>query len=1088
MRSHISGFLATTALSAPLFFLPVMAGAQSKIGTVAAVNPAMAGTPPNEATRTYSLGLEVVQNERVETRGRGSGQLLFLDQTTLTVAPNSDIVLDKYVYDANQESGEIALTMTKGVLRLIGGRITKKNAGKIKVPTATIGVRGGMALLIVGAGGTSRICNIAGESVEVVPDKGSKITLSRPNACVVADANGARFDGLIKSTQLAEYYDDLEGDGSGGADDIFASVTSVEANAARIARRNSGVKGGENREPVSTSGHSAPPDESARDENQITTDARVNEISSSDPDEEIDENNENDILGDDDIVDNNVVIDDDIIDDGPIVTGLTGASLQAEDGNGIIVSTFDEVLEGSLIGTSANGDLTIPVPGTGENASVFDTGGVLSLIGNPFVSAAVQETGGALFSFDGGFPDTATGILDGGGFSDLLGPISGIGFSDPSEDFTYVEFSADFADDGDIAGVAVFGNATEDSGLFYQGTFAGAEFNDADFDPVTNIATINPILLDPARNITSGVANTVEAYRIVPNFLEGGEFEAPGQPLFIVGNEGMARFDSDVTIDTGNSGINGDDLVGGGKVLFAAFGVDTFVDETGTPLQDSRFEVVADDIKSLQKQGGSSGPILSTTSLGTEQFNIGIDFGDGSIVAAQGVDVIKSSIGNLEDGDGDTQFGEDNRYMVVSSVVRADNGGTLGEPALNPGSGFGLIADFNGRGFGIDLVLEEVESTPFVALTSRVSNLSERINDPLSLARAGAIDNAQTSGAFTRGFMTGVARCETGLCGDAGFQFDNFLQPTGSYQITTTNPDDISFVFDDLSNEVVASVDLQLNNPGDIVGDEVQTLEFVAGGDTSAFIDDERFALLTLDGGATIAGEQTIIDASFATQGLAGTEGLDFPNNAQANHEFLRWGYWSATYEAEQNVGDLGTQTRRDVVHAGNFVTGLRPDAVLDDIPTDVTIAYSGFAIGTTSLLFSPDTAIVTGSFDMTYDFGLDRGDVNINIPNAAPQLPFAAVDINANVQVTGQDLARFSGAAQSDFDGSLTRVNGGFFANPDRTVANNGVAAVGGEFVHTNAEFGFETVGIFGGSATQTTPSFSQPQPRNGNGGFTER
>ena len=65
--------------------------------------------------------------------------MLFLDQTSLTVSPNSEIVLDKYVYDPEAQTGEIGVSVARGVLRLIGGRITKKTDGVIKTPTATIG-------------------------------------------------------------------------------------------------------------------------------------------------------------------------------------------------------------------------------------------------------------------------------------------------------------------------------------------------------------------------------------------------------------------------------------------------------------------------------------------------------------------------------------------------------------------------------------------------------------------------------------------------------------------------------------------------------------------------------------------------------------------------------------------------------------------------------------------------------------------------------------------------------------------------------------------------------------------------------------
>ena len=40
----------------------------------------------------------VVHKERIRTTPTGSVQLLFLDRSTLTIAPNSEIVIDDFVY------------------------------------------------------------------------------------------------------------------------------------------------------------------------------------------------------------------------------------------------------------------------------------------------------------------------------------------------------------------------------------------------------------------------------------------------------------------------------------------------------------------------------------------------------------------------------------------------------------------------------------------------------------------------------------------------------------------------------------------------------------------------------------------------------------------------------------------------------------------------------------------------------------------------------------------------------------------------------------------------------------------------------
>ena len=70
--------LATTALAT--------AQAETNIGTVSALNRNVDGTPPQAETRTLVIGDGLFSDELIESSPIGSGQFLFLDQTTLTIA------------------------------------------------------------------------------------------------------------------------------------------------------------------------------------------------------------------------------------------------------------------------------------------------------------------------------------------------------------------------------------------------------------------------------------------------------------------------------------------------------------------------------------------------------------------------------------------------------------------------------------------------------------------------------------------------------------------------------------------------------------------------------------------------------------------------------------------------------------------------------------------------------------------------------------------------------------------------------------------------------------------------------------------
>ncbi len=113
-----------------------------RVGVTSAVNPSAAGTPPGAASRQLFIGADVVFRERVITTSDGQAQLLFLDQSSLLIGPNSSVVIDEFVYDPSTQKGNIAATLTQGSFRYIGGKLSKQGNATLRTPVATIGIRG----------------------------------------------------------------------------------------------------------------------------------------------------------------------------------------------------------------------------------------------------------------------------------------------------------------------------------------------------------------------------------------------------------------------------------------------------------------------------------------------------------------------------------------------------------------------------------------------------------------------------------------------------------------------------------------------------------------------------------------------------------------------------------------------------------------------------------------------------------------------------------------------------------------------------------------------------------------------------------
>ena len=116
-----------------------------QVGVYGAVNPEASGTPPGATARRLVLGQDVVFNERITTGDVGQTQIIFVDGSTMSIGPNSDLVIDQFVYDPNTSTGRLAMSSTRGVFRYVGGRLSKnEGAVSLQTPTATLAIRGGV--------------------------------------------------------------------------------------------------------------------------------------------------------------------------------------------------------------------------------------------------------------------------------------------------------------------------------------------------------------------------------------------------------------------------------------------------------------------------------------------------------------------------------------------------------------------------------------------------------------------------------------------------------------------------------------------------------------------------------------------------------------------------------------------------------------------------------------------------------------------------------------------------------------------------------------------------------------------------------
>jgi hypothetical protein len=132
--------------------------------TVAVIQQASAAGPGG--SRILGVEKPVYTGDRVQTGGVGEAQIRFRDETRLVVGPNSNLLIDSYVYQGNQTASQVAMSALRGAFRFISGR-SAKQAYSIRTPDLTIGIRGTRFDLAVRGGetnmalleGQARVCD-----------------------------------------------------------------------------------------------------------------------------------------------------------------------------------------------------------------------------------------------------------------------------------------------------------------------------------------------------------------------------------------------------------------------------------------------------------------------------------------------------------------------------------------------------------------------------------------------------------------------------------------------------------------------------------------------------------------------------------------------------------------------------------------------------------------------------------------------------------------------------------------------------------------------------------------------------------------
>lgn len=102
------------------------------------------------------VGTEVEMNDSVETL-KGRVTIIFVDKTKVSISEYSKLIIDDFVYNANNGTGRVNLKAGLGSLRYTSGLIAKNSKENIKIttPTASVSVRGTDFEIVVTEAGKS---------------------------------------------------------------------------------------------------------------------------------------------------------------------------------------------------------------------------------------------------------------------------------------------------------------------------------------------------------------------------------------------------------------------------------------------------------------------------------------------------------------------------------------------------------------------------------------------------------------------------------------------------------------------------------------------------------------------------------------------------------------------------------------------------------------------------------------------------------------------------------------------------------------------------------------------------------------------
>ncbi len=163
----------------------------SAVAECAGLNSALLSVEKSNAHATpvvHSVRRDNVNSESFTAGKDETLELLLTDGSSVTLAANSRVQVDRYRYDAATRLGELTLTVENGSARVIGGALNNTTAIRINVSGGQISMDNGVGIVRTDNGGAS-VDFALGKSLAITSSAG-KHALIRPGQGIEVGADG----------------------------------------------------------------------------------------------------------------------------------------------------------------------------------------------------------------------------------------------------------------------------------------------------------------------------------------------------------------------------------------------------------------------------------------------------------------------------------------------------------------------------------------------------------------------------------------------------------------------------------------------------------------------------------------------------------------------------------------------------------------------------------------------------------------------------------------------------------------------------------------------------------------------------------